>query len=174
VYEIRTVSPKHLGEYLAAFIALLQDAVESGASVGFVPPVDASIARSYWAGVRTAIEGGNRILLAAIEDGEILGSVQLDLATMPNARHRAEVMKLMVHRAARRRGIGKALMVALEDAARRANRRLIVLDTRPGDPAEQLYTALGYTRAGVIPRYALSARGTLDPTLYMYRELDPR
>jgi ribosomal protein S18 acetylase RimI-like enzyme len=174
VYEIRTVSPEQLGEYLAAFIALLQDAVESGASVGFVPPVDASIARSYWAGVRTAIEGGNRILLGAIEDGEILGSVQLDLATMPNARHRAEVMKLMVHRAARRRGIGKALMVALEDAARRANRRLIVLDTRPGDPAEQLYTALGYTRVGVIPRYALSTRGTLDPTLYMYRELDPR
>jgi GNAT superfamily N-acetyltransferase len=99
--------------------------------------------------------------------------VQLELATMPNARHRAEVMKLMVHRAARRRGIARVLMLALEEAARGANRRLLVLDTRPGDPAEQLYLALGYTPAGVIPRYALNAAGMLDSTVYMYREIDP-
>lgn len=169
--EIRTLSAQQLDEYLDSLIALLQDTVESGASVGFVPPVPESDARAYWAGVRNAVAAGSRIVVAAVEDG-VLGSVQLDLAGMPNARHRAEVMKLMVHRAARRRGIGKALMLALEDAARRANRRLLVLDTRPGDPAEQLYLALGYARAGVIPHYALSARGTLDPTVYMYRELD--
>jgi GNAT superfamily N-acetyltransferase len=174
VYEIRAISPEQLDEDLASFVALLQDAVDSGASVGFVPPVDGSAVRTYWGGVKNAIAGGNRILLATAEEGRILGSVQLELAAMPNARHRAEVMKLMVHRAARRRGIGKALMLALEDQARRANRRLLVLDTRPGDPAEQLYLALGYARAGVIPRYALSASGTLDPTVYMYRELAPR
>lgn len=171
--EIRTLSAQQLDEYLDSLIALLQDTVESGASVGFVPPVPESDARAYWAGVRNAVAAGSRIVVAAVEDS-VLGSVQLDLAGMPNARHRAEVMKLMVHRAARRRGIGKALMLALEDAARGANRRLLVLDTRPGDPAEQLYLALGYARAGVIPHYALSARGTLDPTVYMYRELDSR
>jgi ribosomal protein S18 acetylase RimI-like enzyme len=174
VYDTRRLNPEELDEHLASLAALLLDAVESGASVGFVPPLDARDARTYWAGVKNAIAGGNRILLAAVEQGEVLGAVQLDLATMPNARHRAEVMKLMVHRAARRRGIGKALMLALEDAARRANRRLLVLDTRPGDPAEQLYLALGYARAGVIPHYALSAAGTLDATGYMYRELEPR
>lgn len=173
MYEIRTVSPEQLDEDVASFIALLQDAVDSGASVGFVPPLDPGGARSYWTGVRNAVVGGNRILLAAVEKGDILGSVQLDLPAMPNARHRAEVMKLMVHRAARRRGIGKALMLALEDAARRINRRLLVLDTRVGDAAEQLYLTLGYLRAGVIPRYALSADGTLDATVYMYREVDP-
>jgi ribosomal protein S18 acetylase RimI-like enzyme len=174
VYEIRALDPGRLDEDAASLVALLQDAVASGASVGFVPPMGARAARAYWAGVKNAITGGNRILLAAVEQGDVLGAVQLDLAVMPNARHRAEVMKLMVHRAARRRGIGKALMLALEDAARRANRRLLVLDTRPGDPAEQLYLALGYTRAGVIPRYALSAAGMLEATVYMYRELDPR
>lgn len=173
MYEIRTVAPEQLDEYAASFVALLQDAVDSGASVGFVPPLDDDAARRYWAGVRAALGTGHRVLLAAVEQGAILGAVQLDLAAMPNAGHRAEVMKLMVHRAARRRGIGRALMLALEDAARRAGRRLIVLDTRPGDSAEQLYVALGYARAGVIPRYALSAAGTLDATVYMYRELDP-
>lgn len=174
VYEIHTLNPERLEETAASFVALLQDAVASGASVGFIPPLDARDARAYWAEVKDAIAGGNRILFAAVEQGDVLGAVQLDLAIMPNARHRAEVMKLMVHRAARRRGIAKALMLALEDAARRANRRLLVLDTRPGDPAEQLYLALGYARAGVIPRYALSAAGTLEATVYMFRELDPR
>jgi acetyltransferase len=171
MYEVRSVNPAQLDEYLTSFIALLQDAVESGASVGFVPPLDHGDARAYWSGVKSALAGGNRILLAAIEHGDVLGSVQLDLPVMPNASHRAEVMKLMVHRTARRRGIGKALMLALEESARRSNRGLLVLDTRVGDAAEQLYVTLGYERAGVIPRYALSAAGTLDATVYMYREI---
>lgn len=172
MYEIRTVTPEQVDERNVPLVALLRDAVDSGASIGFVPPLDEREARGYWTGVRAALSAGNRVLLAAVEQGEILGAVQLDLATMPNARHRAEVMKLMVHRAARRRGIGRALMVALEDAARLAGRLLLVLDTRPGDSAEQLYLGLGYAPAGVIPRYALSAAGTLDATVYMYKELD--
>lgn len=173
MYEIRTLSPTELEEHLPSFSALLKDAVRSGASVGFVPPLADGDARAYWNGVKNALGDGNRVLLAAEEQGRILGSVQLDFAAMPNGRHRAEVMKLMVHTSARRRGIGRALMLALEDAARRARRTLLVLDTRVGDSAEQLYLGLGYLPAGVIPRYALSAAGTLDATVYMYRELDP-
>ncbi|HEV2282384.1 MAG TPA: GNAT family N-acetyltransferase [bacterium] len=169
---MRTLTADQLAEHVASFVALLQDAVDSGASVGFVPPLADSVSRTYWDGVRSALLEGNRILLVAVEGGEVLGSVQLDLPTMPNAGHRAEVMKLMVHRTARRRGIGRALMVGLEDAARRAGRLLLVLDTRVGDSAERLYLGLGYARAGVIPRYALSAAGALDATVYMYKELD--
>lgn len=172
VYEIRTLTADQLAEHVASFATLLQDSVDGGASIGFVPPLAGSAARAYWDGVRSTLLGGNRILLAAVEAGEVLGSVQLDLPTMPNAGHRAEVMKLMVRRSARRRGIGRALMLALEDAARRAGRSLLVLDTRVGDSAEQLYLGLGYTRVGVIPRYALSAAGTLEPTVYMYRWLE--
>ena len=172
MYEIRTLTADQLAEHVASFSTLLQDAVDSGASVGFVPPLADSASRKYWAGVRAAVLEGHRILFAAVDGSEVLGSVQLDLATMPNAGHRAEVMKLMVHRSARRRGIGRALMLALEEAARRAGRTLLVLDTRVGDSAEQLYLGLGYERAGEIPRYALSAAGTLDATVYMYRRLE--
>ena len=102
-----------------------------------------------------------------------MGSAQLDLAMRANARHRAEVSKVMVHRRARRRGIGRALMLALEEHARRLGRTTLVLDTRQGDPSEALYRALGWTFAGAIPCYARSATGALDATALYYKLLDP-
>jgi acetyltransferase len=113
----------------------------------------------------------SRIILAAVHDGTIIGSVQLELASMPNALHRAEVQKLLVLCSWRRQGIGLALMTAIEQAARLAGRALLVLDTRLGDAAEQLYTHMGYTRVGVMPRFALSSSRTLDATVVFYREL---
>lgn len=169
--RVERLTAEQMEERLGQLVELLQDAVESGASVGFLPPVGAEEGRAYWRTVREAISGGGRVLLAAADGNRIVGTVQLDLAAMSNARHRAEVMKLMVHRRARRRGIGRALMAGLEEEARLAGRRLLVLDTRAGDAAEQLYVSLGYTRAGVIPRYARSAAGSLDDTVYYYREL---
>lgn len=183
-YRIAAIPADALRADLPSFIGLLQDAVESGASVGFLPPLGEEDARRYWVGVADALDGGTRVLLAARAPGgegggdgrgsagDLLGAVQLDLATSPNGRHRAEVMKLFVHRRARRQGVARALMLAIEDAARAAGRRLLVLDTRAGDAAEQLYLGLGYVRVGVIPRYARSAAGTLDATVYMYRELE--
>ena len=168
---IGTFSAQQLRSRIGSLVELLQDVVEDGASVGFLPPLSEADARAYWETVRAAIAGGARRLIVAEEGERVLGAVQLDLPAMPNARHRGEVMKLIVHRLARRRGVGRALMQALEQTAAALNRTLLVLDTRRGDAAEQLYTSLGYRQAGVIPRYAMSARGTLDDTVYMYREL---
>ncbi len=170
-YTIRLCSAEQLQGHMASLVTLLQDAVEDGASVGFLPPLSEADARAYWETVRAAIAGGSRRLIVAEEGARVLGAVQLDLPIMPNARHRGEVMKLIVHRAARRRGVGRALMQVLERTAASLDRTLLVLDTRRGDAAEQLYTSLGYRVAGVIPRYAMSTRGTLDDTVYMYREL---
>ncbi len=157
-----------------ALIALLQDAVDGGASVGFLPPLAAPEAGAYWDEVAAALGAGSRLLLVARDaGGAVVGSVQLDLATRPNARHRAEVAKLIVLRAARRRGLGRALMLALESHARRLGRTTLVLDTRPGDDAERLYRNLGWTLAGAIPRYAAGADGRLHPTAVYYRLLDP-
>jgi GNAT superfamily N-acetyltransferase len=89
-----------------------------------------------------------------------------------NGRHRAEVTKLMVHRTARRQGIGRALMVAVEAEARRLGRTTLHLDTREGDPSERLYQTLGWQRAGAIPRWARSADGTLHTTVFYHRVLD--
>jgi GNAT superfamily N-acetyltransferase len=154
-------------------VALLRDAVDSGASVGFLPPVSDAEARAYWQAVAAAVGDGSRVVLA-VHDRELglVGSAQLDLAMRANARHRAEVSKVMVHRRARRRGIGRALMLALEDHARRLERTTLILDTRQGDPSEALYRALGWTLAGAIPRYARSATGALDATALYYKLLD--
>ena len=122
--------------------------------------------------MKHALQAGGRELFAAYDGNHIVGSVQLDLATMPNGLHRAEVMKLFVHRRARRRGIGRALMAAVEDFARSQHRYLLVLDTRAGDLAEKLYESMGYVRAGTIPNFARNATGALDATVIMYKWVD--
>jgi ribosomal protein S18 acetylase RimI-like enzyme len=101
----------------------------------------------------------------------MVGSVQLALATMPNALHRAEVQKLLVLRSSHRQGLGHALMLEVETVARQEGRELLVLDTRLGDAAERLYTRIGYTRVGVIPKFARSSAGSLDATVILYRDL---
>jgi len=169
---IRRLDATAIEAQLEALAALLIDAVESGASVGFLPPLHPEAARDYWRGVARATGAGSRIVLAAFEQDALQGSVQLDLPGMPNGSHRAEVMKLFVARAARGRGIATALMRAIEEQGRLAGRRLLVLDTRQGDSAERLYTGLGYSTAGVIPRYARSASGELDATVILYRWLE--
>ena len=167
--EIQSWSAREARAAMDDLAALLRDAVDSGASVGFLPPLNLEQAREYWAKVCDAICPERRLLLVARLDGRIVGSVQLDCAAMPNGSHRAEVMKLMVHRDARRRGIGRALMSAVESTARKAARSLLVLDTRLGDAAEQLYSRIGYTCAGVIPKYARGASGELQDTMIFYK-----
>ncbi|HEV8147806.1 MAG TPA: GNAT family N-acetyltransferase [Bryobacteraceae bacterium] len=151
---------------------LLTDAVDSGASIGFLPPLREDEAAEYWSGVADALRDGSRVLLVAVDEGGLIGCVQLDYAMRRNALHRAEIMKLMVHRSARRRGIGRALMVEAARVAKADGRTLLVLDTRHGDPSEALYRSLGYQAAGIIPRYARSASGELHATILMYLELE--
>ena len=111
-------------------------------------------------------------MLIARNNGAVAGTVQLNLENRANGRHRAEVMKLIVHSAQRRRGIAQALMNAIEAEARQANRTTLVLDTRIDDVAEKLYLKLGWIAAGTIPRYAANADGTIDTTVIMYKLLD--
>jgi acetyltransferase len=152
----------------APLIALLHNVVDDGGSVGFLPPLSMDDAREYWESVAVAVKGGGRLLWAAREDGAIVGTVQLDLERRANGSHRAELIKLMVHTRARRRGVGRALMRAAQDEARRRGRRTLVLDTRQGDPSEALYRSLGWTFAGAIPQYARSANGELHATALYY------
>ena len=157
-----------------ALVALLRDAVESGASVGFLPPLGDAEAAAYWATVAAGLREGSRVVLAARDDElGLVGSAQLELAMRANASHRAEVSKVMVHRRARRRGVGRALMLALEEHARRLGRTTLILDTRQGDPSEVLYRTAGWTFAGAIPGYARSATGALDATAFYYKLLAP-
>jgi orotate phosphoribosyltransferase/ribosomal protein S18 acetylase RimI-like enzyme len=151
----------------------LHAVVHDGAGVSFIVPFSVEDARRFWRDrVVPGVRAQTRRVLVARRDGRIVGTVQLDLGTPPNQLHRAEVSKLLVHPEARRRGIARALMVALEAVARSEGRTLLTLDTWTGREAEALYRSLGYTVAGVIPRYARgSVTPDLEPTTIMYKEL---
>ncbi len=169
--QICVVSWVEMAPLREELIELLQDAVDSGASVGFLPPISREDAAEYWHSVEKELRARSLVLLAVKDEEGIIGSVQLELTKKPNARHRAEVKKLLVHRRARRKGLGRALMKAVEAQSVALGRTLIVLDTRKGDAAEQLYLSMGYTRVGEIPHYARSANGDLTSTVFFYREL---
>jgi ribosomal protein S18 acetylase RimI-like enzyme len=168
---IAAASPEQAEAAAAQLAELLMDAVESGASIGFLPPLGETEALDYWRGVIAAMREGSRVLLVAAEDGRVEGALQLALETRPNGNHRAEVMKLFVHRRSRRRGLARRLMREAEAAAIRLGRTLLVMDTRKGGEAERLCEALGYLRFGEVPNYARSGDGSLHTTVFFYRQL---
>jgi acetyltransferase len=172
--DIELLTSARARQKLDDLVELLRDAVDSGASVGFLPPLSREAALAYWLAIFADIEQGHRLLLGALNGERLVGSVQLELAAKPNALHRAEVQRLLVHSATRRQGIGERLMRHLEALAAERGRSLLVLDTRYGDPSELLYQKLGYTRAGLIPEYARNADGTLATTALYYRQLQLR
>jgi GNAT superfamily N-acetyltransferase len=138
---------------------VLVDCVDGGASVSFMPPFGHAAAAAFFAKVAGEVARGEAVLIAARIDGRIVGTVQLGLALPPNQPHRADVKKLLVHRKARGRGVGAAVMAAAEEAARNRGRTLLVLDTAVDGDAERLYVRTGWTRVGVIPAYALFPDG---------------
>jgi ribosomal protein S18 acetylase RimI-like enzyme len=169
--NIHRLSAQEAEDRLPELVALLQDAVDNGASVGFLPPLTEAEASAYWQGVVDSLHGSNRVMIVANEGTSLVGTVQLVLEGRANGRHRAEVSKLLVHTTARRHGVGTALMRAVEEAAQSHGRSLLVLDTVLGDDGQRLYAALGYETAGVIPGYALRAGGPPDATVIMYKQV---
>ena len=145
---------------------VLADCVNGGASVNFMLPYGAADAAEFFRKVIPSVARGETILLAAKVDGRIVGTVQLGLDTPPNQPHRAEVKKMLVHRAARGKGIGAALLSQIETCAKSHGRTLLVLDTA-SDDARRLYERGGWQRLGNIPDYALlPAGGLCDTTIY--------
>ena len=150
---------------------VLIDCVEGGASVSFMLPIARTTAVTFWQGVASQVTRGERILVVAEETGGgIVGTVQVIFAQAENQPHRADVAKMLVHRRARRHGVGAALLAAAENAAREAGKSLLVLDTASGD-AERLYARLGWQRCGVVPNYALLPGGGFCDTTLFFRAL---
>jgi ribosomal protein S18 acetylase RimI-like enzyme len=158
---------------LDALADVLRAVVYDGAGVSFVVPFSIDESRRFWVDdVLPGVQARTRRVIVARLDGHIVGTVQIDFATPPNQQHRAEVLKLLVHPSARRRGIARALMIAVESAAQAEGRTLLTLDTWTGRAAEVLYRSLGYIAVGVIPRYARgSLTAELEPTTIMYKHL---
>jgi GNAT superfamily N-acetyltransferase len=157
---------------IAGLVDVLIDCVEGGASVSFMHPLGRDRAERFWRRVASDVTAGARALLVAEDAAGICGTVQLVLDLPENQPHRADLAKMLVHRRARRQGLGAALMRAAEATARDCGRTLLVLDTVTGGDAERLYTRLGWSRVGVIPRYALMPDGAPCDTTLFYRHLD--
>jgi GNAT superfamily N-acetyltransferase len=150
---------------------VLLDCVEGGASVSFMLPLARERARGFWQHVAGDAATGRRALLVARDELGICGTVQLILDLPDNQPHRADVAKMLVHRRARRRGVGAALMHAAEAAAIKRDRHLLVLDTVTAGDGARLYERLGWTKVGEIPQYALWPQGGYVATTYYYRDL---
>jgi GNAT superfamily N-acetyltransferase len=165
----------HMDQALPALVGLLQACVAGGASIGWPTTPDDTTATAFWRGcMAAALQGERRFWLALADPDDpasVVGSAQLAFAGMPNGRHRADVMKVMVHPRARRQGLAATLMVQAERAARAHGRWLLVLDTLSGSPAERLYTRLGYQRSGCIPDYAELGDGSTGATTVMFKRL---
>lgn len=167
--EIRILSESEARRHLDDLASVLVDCVAGGAGVGFILPFTQDDAREWWQALLPAVGRGERVLLAAVVDGRVMGTVQLVLASPVNQQHRADVAKMLVHSQARRRGIGEALLRALDDVARQHGKSLMTLDTVTGSGAERLYLRLGWTKVGSIPNYALSPTRTWDATTIMWK-----
>jgi len=168
VRRLTTLTSREFG----GLCEVLVDCVEGGASVSFMHPMTLAKAADFWREVAASMNRGERALVIA-EDagGSVIGTAQAVWAAPENQPHRADVAKMLVHRRARRLGVGAAVLKAAEDAARDAGRTLLVLDTA-SDDAERLYERSGWQRVGTIPDFALMPDGALCATVVYYKRLD--
>ncbi len=157
---------------IRALAELLVDCVEGGASVSFMSPLSIDKAMGFWRCVAAATARGERALLVAEDESGIIGTAQLILDLPENQPHRADLSKMLVHRRARRRGVGAAVLRAAEELAREFGKSVLVLDTASPD-AERLYARLGWVRLGAVPDYALLPHGGFCATTFFYRRLGP-
>ncbi len=165
--RLHSVDDAQIGELADVLI----DCVDGGASVSFMHPLTRDRAVAFWRRVADGVATGARGLLVAEDSHGVCGTVQLVLDLPENQPHRADLAKMLVHRRARRQGLGTALVRAAEATARECGKTLLVLDAVTGGDAERLYTSLGWERVGVIPRYALMPTGEICSTTVFYRDL---
>lgn len=150
---------------------VLIDCVEGGASVSFMLPLSRQKACAYWRGVAQSAARGERALFAAVDPlGIIVGTVQVVLDLPENQPHRGDLAKMLVHRRARRGGVGAALLAAAEECARAEGRTLLVLDTASAEAA-RLYQRHGWQRVGEVPGYALLPDGRPCATTFYFKAL---
>lgn len=152
---------------------LLTDTVDGGASIGFLAPLGRAAALAWWRERADAVAAGHHAVWVAHVGGRLLGTIALALPDKPNSRHRAELVKLMVHRNGRGQGVARTLLTTVETEAAAAGITLLHLDTETDSPAESLYLSAGWTRVGAIPDYAAAPSGGLRPTTIFYKRLVP-
>jgi ribosomal protein S18 acetylase RimI-like enzyme len=170
---VEIVSLRPNPEVVSALDETLVEVVATGGSVGFMHPLAPDAASAFWTRSLAAAKAGGRVVLGAMEDGELVGTVTLHLDCPPNQPHRGQVAKLMTRVRRRGRGVARALMLEAERLACARGRTLLTLDTAEEEDAGPLYEKLGFVRAGVIPDYALKPHGRLTGTVLYWKRIGP-
>lgn len=168
---IRRFQPDTDSALVADLAALLIEAVAGGASIGFMAGLAEGDATAFWTERTAAVTRGDCTLLLAFADGRLAGTISLMTGMPPNQRHRADVSKMIVGRDFQRRGVGAALLAAVETEALRLGRTTLVLDTISHSTAARLYERSGWQRIGEIAAYALMPDGAMAPTTVYARHL---
>jgi ribosomal protein S18 acetylase RimI-like enzyme len=158
-------------EVIAALAETLIETVAAGGSVSFMHPLAPEAASAFWTRSLAAADAGERVVLGAMEGGELVGTVTLLLDCPPNQPHRGEIAKMMVRVNRRGQGVARALMVEAERIARERGRTLLTLDTASEEGAGPFYEKLGFTQAGIIPDYALKPHGGLCGTIIYWKRI---
>jgi len=161
-------------DVIEALSQTLIETVAHGGSVSFMHPLDPDMAAAFWAKSLAAAEDGGRVVLGALDDGELVGTVTLHLDCPPNQPHRGEIAKMMTRVSQRGRGVARALMVEAERIACERGRSLLTLDTATEEGAGPFYEKLGFVKAGVIPDYALKPHGGLCGTIIYWKRIGGR
>lgn len=170
-HTIARLSPDDFHDSVKSLADLLVDVVADGASLGFLAPFDQEAAAAWWRGRQAAVADRSLTVWVARGPDGITGTVSLAVERTPNGRHRAEIIKLMVHRDARGRGLARALLTTAEQAAAQAGATLLLLDTVTGTAADHLYQSAGWTRYGIVPGYATDPNGVLEDCSFYYKQL---
>jgi ribosomal protein S18 acetylase RimI-like enzyme len=168
---LHRLSAANFAEHVPGLADLLVDAVTDGASLGFLAPLDAGEAARWWWTHERAIAEGDRLVWVRRGAGRIDATVTLVFDRLPNGRHRAHIVKLIVHRDARGRGLGRELLGVAEHAAAAAGSTLLMLDTETGSAAEHLYRSAGWTCYGVVPGYATDPSGVPQDCSFFYKDI---
>ncbi len=170
---VRSIDAAEAARLLPELAALLVDAVAGGAGVNFMAGFTLAEAAAYWSRQIEGLAAGDRAWIVAEEGGALAGTVMCVFAPQPNQPFRADISKMLVHSARRRRGVGALLMTGIEAEARKAGRSLLILDTTSGSAADRLYRRMGWTPFGTAPGYAYAPDGRLDDATFFYKQLAP-
>ncbi|HJQ11349.1 MAG TPA: GNAT family N-acetyltransferase [Gemmatimonadaceae bacterium] len=169
--SIRVIAASELIEVIGDLSDTFVETVNHGSPLGFMPPITRDTARDYWISLLPELRSGRRLLIVAMTEGRVVGSAQLELSRRGNSPHRAVVEKVFVARSARGRGVGTALMNAIEEVAVQQGRTLLLLNTRAGELPHRWYQSLGYNDVGVIPGWTIGPHGERYDHVNMYKDL---
>jgi ribosomal protein S18 acetylase RimI-like enzyme len=150
-----------------------ENAIEEGGGFGWIKVPARQVLENYWKGLLLVPERG---LVVGRLDGVIAGSAVLSRMPRNNEAQAfaGTITGTFVAPWARGRGIGRDIVIAIENLGREWGMAVLNLDMRDTQrTAIRLYEGLGYQRIGTHPFYA-EVEGRVVPGHYYFKRIAPR